>query len=163
MSLVSLGIREMGLTLRQRRAAMAVIVGVIGFALGIYFQANVAPGSKYEFFLLLISYWIAPWLAVMFVDYWIRGGNYGDESLFYDTRRFRWQGVTAMAIGLVVSVYLFANVFGVYIGPVPTNNPNVGDITFIVGFAITAVLYYVFNMVSGKDAVTARTTAASRP
>jgi NCS1 family nucleobase:cation symporter-1 len=155
MSLVSLGIREMGLTLRQRRAALAIIVGVIGFALGLYFQANVAPGSKYEFFLLLISYWIAPWLAVMFVDYWLRGGDYGDESLFYDTKRFRWQGVVAMAIGLVVSVYLFANVFGVYIGPIPTNNADVGDITFIVGFVITAVLYYVFSMVSGKETMTA--------
>src|SRR6185436_16602477 len=125
------------------------------------FQANVAPGSKYEFFLLLISYWIAPWLAVMFVDYWMRGGDYGDESLFYDTKRFRWQGVAAMAIGLVVSVYLFANVFGVYIGPIPTNNPDVGDITFIVGFVLTAVLYYVFSTVSGKEMVS-RTAATSR-
>src|SRR6202140_1200166 len=60
MSLVSLGIKEMGMNLRQRRAALAIIVGVIGFALGVYFQAQVAPGSKYETFLLLISYWIAP-------------------------------------------------------------------------------------------------------
>src|SRR3981081_416313 len=42
MSLVSLGIREMGLTMRQRRAALAIIVGVIGFALGVYLQAQVA-------------------------------------------------------------------------------------------------------------------------
>ena len=146
MSLVALGIKEMGMTLRQRRAAMAIIVGVIGFALGVYFQAQVAPGSKYEFFLLLISYWIAPWLAVVFVDYWLRRGDYGDESMFYNTKYFRWQGVVAMGVGLVVSVYLFANDFGVYVGPIPTNNPNVGDITFIVGFLITAVLYYVFNL-----------------
>jgi NCS1 family nucleobase:cation symporter-1 len=146
MSLVSLGIREMGLTMRQRRAALAVVVGVIGFIGGLVFQAQVAPGSKYEFFLLLISYWIAPWLAVVFVDYWLRQGDYGDESVFYDTTRFRWQGVVAMAVGLLVSVYLFANVFGVYVGPIPTNNPDFGDITFIVGFLITAVLYYVFNL-----------------
>ncbi|MDQ6722162.1 MAG: cytosine permease [Candidatus Dormibacteraeota bacterium] len=146
MSLVALGIKEMGMTLRQRRAAMAIIVGVIGFALGVYFQAQVAPGSKYEFFLLLISYWIAPWLAVVFVDYWLRRGDYGDESMFYNTKYFRWQGVVAMGVGLVVSVYLFANDFGVYVGPIPTNNPNIGDITFIVGFLITAVLYYVFNL-----------------
>jgi NCS1 family nucleobase:cation symporter-1 len=146
MSLVSLGIREMGMTLRQRRAVLAVIVGVIGFLGGVIFQAQVAPGSKYELFLLLISYWIAPWLAVIFVDYWLRRGDYGDESIFYNTRIFRWQGVVAMGAGLLVSVYLFANVFGVYIGPVPTNNPDVGDITFIVGFVISAVLYYVFNL-----------------
>ena len=162
MSLVSLGIREMGLTMRQRRAALAILVGVIGFALGVYFQAQVAPGSKYEFFLLLISYWIAPWLAVVFVDYWLRGGDYGDESMFYDSKSNRWQGVTAMAIGLVVSVYLFANDFGVYVGPIPTNNPQIGDITFIVGFIITAVLYYVFNLSLRKQTTEKRAALGSR-
>ena len=151
MSFVSLGIREMGLTLRQRRAIIGILIGVIGYALGVIFEANVAPGSKYELFLLLISYWIAPWLAVVFVDYWLRGGNYGDEHIFYDTSYNRWQGAVAMAVGLVVSVYLFANVYPVYVGRIPTANAGIGDITFIVGFAITAVLYYVFNMNLRKE------------
>jgi nucleobase:cation symporter-1, NCS1 family len=162
MSLVSLGIREMGLTLRQRRAALAIIVGVIGFVGGLAFQAQVAPGGKYESFLLLISYWIATWLAVVLTDYWLRRGDYGDESIFYDTKVFRWQGLVAMAVGLVVSVYLFANVFGVYVGPIPTNNPNVGDITFIVGFLITAVLYYVFNLGLRNKTSEARAANSSR-
>jgi nucleobase:cation symporter-1, NCS1 family len=162
MSLVSLGIREMGLTLRQRRAALAIVVGVIGFILGVIFQANVAPGSKYEFFLLLISYWIAPWLAVEFVDYWLRRGDYGDESMFYDTRNNRWQGVVAMAVGLVVSAYFFANDYPLYVAPVPNNNPNLGDVTFIVGFVITAVLYYVFNLGLRKKTAETRTALGTR-
>ena len=162
MSLVSLGIKEMGLTMRQRRAALAVIVGVIGFIGGLIFQAQVAPGGKYETFLLLISYWIAPWLAVVFVDYWLRRGDYGDESMFYNTKIFRWQGLVAMGVGLVVSVYLFANVFGVYVGPIPTNNPDVGDITFVVGFVITAVLYYVFNLGLRNQTAAAKTPTGSR-
>jgi purine-cytosine permease-like protein len=162
MSLVALGIREMGLTLRQRRAALAIIVGVIGFLGGVFLTPQVAPGSKYESFLLLISYWIAPWLAVVFVDYWLRHGDYGDESMFYNSGYNRWQGVVAMAAGLVISVYLFANVFGLYIGPIPTNNPDVGDITFIVGFLITAVLYYVFNLGLRKQTSEARAAQSHR-
>jgi NCS1 family nucleobase:cation symporter-1 len=162
MSLVSLGIREMGLTLRQRRAVLGIIVGVIGFLGGVILQAQVAPGSKYESFLILISYWIAPWLAVVFVDYWLRRGNYGDESIFYNTGYNRWQGVVAMAAGLVISVYLFGNIFGVYVGPIPTNNANIGDITFIVGFVITAVLYYVFNLNLRKQTADQRAATGSR-
>lgn len=162
MSLVSLGIKEMGMSLKQRRAALAIIVGVIGFLLGVYFQANVGPGTKYENFLLLISYWIAPWLAVVFVDYWLRRGDYGDESIFYNTSIFRWQGLVAMAAGLVVSVYLFANVFGLYVGPIPTSNPGVGDITFIVGFVISAVLYYVFNLGLRKQTADTRASLGTR-
>ena len=148
MSLVAVGIREMGMTLRQRRAVLAVGAGVLGYVIGILGRANVGPGSKYEYFLLLISYWIAPWLAVVFVDYWMRKGDYGDESMFYDTKYQRWQGVAAMAIGLVVSVGLFANVYSVYTGPLASNNPQIGDITFIVGFIVAGALYYAFNMMT---------------
>jgi len=150
LSLVAVGIREMGMTLRQRRAVLAVGAGVLGYVIGIIGQANVGPGSKYESFLLLISYWIGCWLAVVFVDYWLRKGDYGDESIFFDTKYNRWQGFAAMAIGLIVSVGLFGNVYGVYVGPIPNGNGGIGDITFIVGFVVTGVLYYVFDMVTRK-------------
>ncbi len=149
MSLVALGIREMGMTLRQRRALLAVTAGVLGYIIGLVGQANVGPGSKYEFFLLLISYWIGPWLAVVMVDYWQRRGDYGDESIFYDTKYQRWQGAAAMAIGLVVSVFLFSNNI-VYTGVIPTANPGIGDITFLVGFVLAGALYYAFNMMSRR-------------
>src|SRR5205809_3161448 len=149
MSLVALGIREMGMTLRQRRALLAVAAGVLGYIIGLVGQANVGPGSKYEFFLLLISYWIGPWLAVVLVDYWQRRGDYGDESMFYDTKYQRWQGVAAMAIGLVVSVVLFSNNI-VYTGLIPNANPGIGDITFLVGFVLAGALYYAFNMMSRR-------------
>jgi len=151
MSLVAIGIRELGLTLRQRRAALAVLAGVIGYAGGLIFQAQVAPGGKYEAFLLLISYWIAPWLAVVFVDYWLRKGDYGDESIFYNTGYFRWQGFVAMAVGLVVSVWLFAST-AIYVGYVAFNYPQFGDLTFIVGFVISAVLYYAFSVATRRQA-----------
>lgn len=144
MSLVALGIREMGLTLRQRRAVLAIAAGVIGYLGGVIFQAQVAPGGKYEAFLLLISYWIAAWLGVALVDYWMRRGDYGDERVFFDTRYNPWRGWVSMAIGLVASVYLFAN-NELYVGVVPKAVPAVGDLTFIAGFVITAVLYFALH------------------
>jgi NCS1 nucleoside transporter family len=160
LSLVAVGIREMGMTLRQRRAVLAVTAGVLGFVIGVVGQANVGPGSKYESFLLLISYWIAPWLAIVFVDYWIRKGDYGDESIFFNTHYQRWQGISAMVIALIVSVGLFGNVYGVYVGPIPNNNGAIGDITPIVGFILSGALYYAFDMVTRRQ--TAPSAAGSR-
>ena len=125
---------------------LAVAAGVLGYAIGVIGQANLGPGSKYEFFLLLISYWIAGWLAVVLLDYWMRRGDYGDESVFYDTKHQRWQGFAAMAIGVAVPVYLFANDYPFYVGPIANNNPQIGDITFILAFLLTGVLYYAFQM-----------------
>ncbi len=160
MSLVAIGIREIGLTLRQRRAAIAVISGVIGFFGGLYLEAK-GVAEQYTNFLLLISYWIAPWLAVVLVDYWLRRGDYGDESIFYDTHNNRWQGVVAMAVGLVVSVWLFAN-NAIYVGYVPFHWPQLGDVTFIVGFLISGALYYVFNLGLRKQTSENRAAMGSR-
>jgi NCS1 family nucleobase:cation symporter-1 len=160
MSLVALGIKEVGLTLRQRRAALAILAGVIGFFGGLYLESK-GVSEQYTNFLLLISYWIAPWLAVVFVDYWLRGGDYGDERVFYDPRNVRWQGFVAMAVGLIVSIYFFANSTA-YTGPIAKNNPDLGDITFIVGFVITAVLYFVFNLGLRKQTTDARAAVGTR-
>ncbi len=153
MSVVALGIREMGMTLRQRRAVLAVAVGVIGYIGGLYLEAHNYQ-ENYTNFLLLISYWIAPWLAVVFVDYWLRRGDYGDESIFYDTKHQRWQGFVAMAVGLVVSIGLFSN-NAIYLGPIPKANPQVGDVTFIVGFLVAGALYYAFQVATRGQAATA--------
>jgi NCS1 nucleoside transporter family len=159
MSLVAVGIREMGMTLRQRRAVLAIAAGVIGYIGGLYLEAHNYQ-ENYTNFLLLISYWIAPWLAVVFVDYWLRRGDYGDESIFYDTKHQRWQGFVAMAVGLVVSIGLFSN-NAIYLGPIPKANPQVGDVTFIVGFVIAGLLYYAFQMLTRRQAAAAG-TAGSR-
>jgi purine-cytosine permease-like protein len=150
MSFLALGIREVGLTLRQRRAILAVIAGVLGLVIGIVGEANFAPGSKYEYFLLVISYWIATWLGVVLTDYWLTRGEY-DERHFFETRYQRWQGVVAMAVALVVSVGLFSNYPQIYVGPVPKAYPAIGDITFIVGFAVSAGLYLLFNQLGARE------------
>jgi NCS1 nucleoside transporter family len=161
MSLVALGIREMGLSLRQRRAMLAILAGVIGYFGGLILESR-GVASQYTNFLLLISYWIAPWLAVVFTDYWLRRGDYGDESMFYNTKYLRWQGFVAMAAALVVSVGLFANIFGLYVGPIANSYPQIGDITFIVGFVVSAVLYYVFNLGLRKETSVTTSAAGSR-
>jgi nucleobase:cation symporter-1, NCS1 family len=160
MSLVSLGIKEMGMTLRQRRAALAILAGVIGFIGGLYLESR-GVAENYTNFLLLISYWIAPWLAVVLVDYWLRRGNYGDESVFYDTKHVRWQGFVAMALGLVVSIYFFAN-NAIYLGTVPKANAVYGDLTFVVGFVVTAVLYFLFSLGLRSQTSGAKAAAGSR-
>ena len=44
----------------------------------------------------------------------------------------------------MVSILLFANQ-SLYLGPVPAAIPQVGDITFLVGFVIAAALYPILG------------------
>jgi NCS1 nucleoside transporter family len=137
MSFLTLGIR---LPLRLRRAAIALAVGVIGLILGFVLEANVAPGSKYESFLLLISYWITPWLAITILDYFLRRGEYV-ESEFYDTKHNNWQAPLAFVLGIVASVPFWNQ--EIYIGAIAKAHPEWGDLSFLVGAVVSAVVYLV--------------------
>jgi purine-cytosine permease-like protein len=137
MSFLALGVR---LPLSLRRAIVAFGFGVVGFLLALSGLHD--AGHKYESFLLVISYWIGPWLAVYLVDWYLRRDKRVDGFLF-DRTHNPWGGAAAMAIGMVVSIYLFSNQEQ-YVGAVPKAVPAFGDSTFEVGFVLTALLYALF-------------------
>jgi nucleobase:cation symporter-1, NCS1 family len=140
LSFTAIGIK---LPLTLRRAIVALGFGAIGFFLAWSGLHN--AGSKYENFLLIIAYWIAPWLAVYFCDLLLRPNP--DEALLFNTKHTNWAGPVAMLVGMGLSIWLFSNQTE-YIGVVPTHVPSVGDLTFEVGFVITAVVYLAWHAIA---------------
>jgi len=54
-----------------------------------------------------------------------------------------------MIVGMVISIWLFSNQTE-YVGIVPTHYPSVGDITFEVGFVLTAAIYLAWHAVTDR-------------
>jgi len=142
MSFLAMGIR---LPLTLRRAIVAVIFGIIGGIVAYYGLDD--AGAKYESFLLIISYWVAPWLGVYLTDMVLRRGTRVDGFLF-DRRHNPYAGPVAMLLGIVISVWLFSNQVR-YVGVVPAKVPEIGDVTFIVGFTLSAVIYALLFRIGG--------------
>ncbi|MBO0701396.1 MAG: cytosine permease [Candidatus Dormibacteraeota bacterium] len=141
MAFLTLGVR---LGARQRRAIVALGFGVIGFFVALIGGlGNLA--NTYDNFLLVLSYWIAPWFGIVFTDYVLRRGDFGDGAIFYDRRHGPWSGVTAFVIATVVSIALFSNETA-YVGLVPRHWPGIGDVTFVVGFVLAVVIYGGLNL-----------------
>jgi purine-cytosine permease-like protein len=141
MSFLATGIR---LPLKMRRAIVALGFGSIGFILAVTGLHN--AGSDYENFLLVISYWIGPWLGVFFADWVLRRGRRVDGFLF-DREHNPWAGAAAMLIGMGISIWLFSNQTE-YVGPIAKAHPGLGDLTFEVGFVLSSVLYAIFFSIS---------------
>jgi purine-cytosine permease-like protein len=141
MSFLSTGIR---LPLKWRRAIVALGFGSIGFVLAGTGLHN--AGTDYENFLLVISYWIGPWLGVFFTDWVLRRGRRVDGFLF-DRMHNPWAGAVAMLIGMGISIWLFSNQTE-YVGLIAKHNPSIGDLTFEVGFVLSAALYAIFFSIS---------------
>jgi purine-cytosine permease-like protein len=141
MSFLSTGIR---LPLKWRRAIVALGFGTIGFIVAGTGLHNAA--TDYENFLLVISYWIGPWLGVFFTDWVLRRGQRVDGFLF-DRKHNLWAGFLAMGIGMAVSIPLFSNQTE-FTGVIAKHNPSIGDLTFEVGFVLSALLYWIFYSLS---------------
>jgi NCS1 family nucleobase:cation symporter-1 len=138
LSFTAMGFR---IPLKAARAVSALGFGVVGLILA--WSALDDAGASYENFLLVISYWIGPWLGVVFVDQYLRRGHRVDGFLF-DPRHRPYAGWVSMLVGIVVSVWLFSNET-FYTGLVPRKVPEVGDITFFVGFLVAGLLYAVLH------------------
>ncbi len=146
MSFLALGIK---IPLGLRRAIVAIVFGVAGFFVA--WSGLKDAGEKYTNFLLIIAYWIGPWLGVYFTDQFLRRGKQVGGFLF-DRRHNPWAGFVAMAVAGAVSIYFFADQYPMYVASVPTNHPKFGDLTFEVGFVLAALLYAVlFQVQGGKD------------
>jgi nucleobase:cation symporter-1, NCS1 family len=151
------------LPLAARRAIVAVGFGIIGFFVAWSGLGN--AGSDYNNFLLIIAYWIGPWLAVMFLDRFLRRHQTpaDAEGLLFNRKYTNWAGPVAMAVGAGVSIWLFANQ-SKYTGLIPAHFPSAGDLTFEAGFVLTAVIYLTWRLIvdrSGRPSVAAQ--AASSP
>jgi nucleobase:cation symporter-1, NCS1 family len=136
MSFLALGFR---LSLTLRRAIVAVVFGAIGFVLAWF---SLDDQTKYENFLLVIAYWIGPWLGVVFTDWYLRRRHRVDGFLF-DTGHNPWAGCVAMFVAGAVSILLFSNQLR-FVGYIARTNASLGDLAFEVGFLLAAALYATF-------------------
>lgn len=134
MAFVTIGIK---LPHHVARALVTVFFGVAGFAVAWWALPDAA--HSYEAFLLIIAYWVGPWLGVMFADQYLRRGQQFDH-LLYDRSYANWGGLAAFLFGLVASVVLFANQEKL-VGVVAKAVPELGDITFFVGFLLAGAAY----------------------
>ncbi|MEO6879794.1 MAG: cytosine permease [Mycobacteriaceae bacterium] len=136
LSFMALGVR---LPTGSGRAVVAAVFGLLGLAVAFAGLGN--AGASFEAFLLVIAYWIGPWLGVVFADRFLRRGA-RTPDLLGDRTYTCWAGPVAMVFGMVVSIVLFSNQTN-FVGLVATHVPALGDIAFEVGFVLAAAAYAV--------------------
>ncbi|HEY8738208.1 MAG TPA: cytosine permease, partial [Candidatus Dormibacteraeota bacterium] len=145
MSFLTLGIK---LAIEKRRALSALVFGAIALVVGLLFQTYVSPGSTYENFLLLIAYWITPYLAVVITDFFLHRGQYA-EAIFYSRAYRNWKGFIAMLAGIIATVPFWNQAPPVPLGWVAANHPEFGDLSFFAGGIVATVVYLILYRVAG--------------
>ena len=148
MSCLTLGIRAHKLPLR---GIFAIVFGVAGFFVAHWSMSS--PGNNFENFLLIMSYWIGPWLGVIFADKILRKGASVEHYLFRNHENY--VAPVAFIVATAASIYFFAN-NPWFTGYAAKHNGDLGDLAFPVGFAISFVIYMIGSAGRVKKEVAAQ-------
>ena len=128
--------------IRIRRPVSAAIVAVLSFLATLYLYYN-NFSSTVENYLLVITYWIGPWAAIVLIDWWRRAGRINaagavNFSLLPSGRN----ALIALVIGFVVSIPFMNQTL--YVGPLVASLGG-ADIAYLVGFLVAGVAYWLLE------------------
>ena len=128
---------------RLRRWQAAIVVGTLGGLLAIGGSNPSQAAAQYSNFLLLLSYWIGPWVAVVLVDWFFKHrGSYELRALYDQSTRMR-VGTIAWLVGLGVSIPFMNQSW--FVGPIPSAHPQLGDVSYLVSFVVAGSIYAIFG------------------
>jgi NCS1 family nucleobase:cation symporter-1 len=156
----SLAFQALGV--RLRRPLTAALVALLAFAAILWIHAG-DTAARFENILLFVGYWIAPFAAIVIID-WRRHRTEYEPSTLRAALTFRnlssgWPALAAFAAGFA-SMVPFMNT-SVLEGPAAAALHG-ADIAFYVGFVVTGLLYYGLRRAFPEPRQTAGQTLSAR-
>ena len=130
---------------RVKRPVTAALVAVLAFAAILWMHAGDTSG-KFENILLFIGYWIAPFCAIVMIDWHYNRLRYTPSflrnALMFRSLSTGWPAIAAFVLGFGAMVP-FMNT-SIVVGPAAKALQG-ADLAFYVGFTVTGVLYYALR------------------
>jgi NCS1 family nucleobase:cation symporter-1 len=134
------------LDIRIPRWLLAIFASMIGWGLSLsgagHFEQN------YEDFLLMLGYWMTPWVGVLFTDFYLLRAHKRAAQDGRNRKPVIWPGFLSFILGIAVSVPFMNCHF--YTGPIAARLNGV-DLSFYVGFVVAGGLYLAFSKMRKKQ------------
>jgi cytosine/uracil/thiamine/allantoin permease len=123
----------------------------------IWFIQDGKWANKFDEWLASVVLWISAWAGVMCVDYLVfRRGKIDVNALYAPPHQsiygdVNWAAVISMLAGVVAGWAWGYGLVKFLQGPIATHTHNV-DISWLTGFGVAAILYYVLRPFLAKEA-----------
>lgn len=124
---------------KMKRTNLVIIVSLIVFIVSIVGYERFY--NFYETFLLILDYWITPWIGVVAADFFIV--NRRKKLVLSSILRVNRRGVIAYVAGIIISIPFMAPPVN-FIGPVAKLLGGV-DISYFVSLIVTVLIYVALN------------------
>jgi nucleobase:cation symporter-1, NCS1 family len=138
------------LDIRLPRWQLAIIGGVLAFIVALIGYQNFT--QNYQNFLIVLDYWIMPWLAIVLLDFYLF--KHREPLGFSEAPSWNRNGLIAWLVGLLVSLLFISEQFQVL--GVKAHGPLASwfgdaDFGYFIGFIVAGVIYAVLNRSSAPQ------------
>ena len=129
------------------RPVSALIVGVLSYLATLWLYSQ-NFNATFESYLLLITYWIGPWAAIVFVDWQLRrhataGADHVSNFSLLPSGR---NALIALVVGFVASIP-FISQYPTFVGAAASALGG-ADIAYVIGFIVAAIVYWALERTS---------------
>jgi nucleobase:cation symporter-1, NCS1 family len=136
----SLSLQAAGI--RIPRPISAGVVAVLSFIATLYLYYN-DFSSTVENYLLVITYWIGPWAAIVLIDWRRRGDRIdGRNAVRFSLLPSGLSALISLVVGFVVSIPFMNQTL--YVGPA-ANALGGADVAYLVGFVVAGAVYWLLE------------------
>jgi NCS1 nucleoside transporter family len=147
LNVYSAALAALSMGLRLSRTVMALIAGIIGYLVTIYFVFQPSFAKAFDNWMISLLLWMSPWAGVVLADFYIvRQSRIGVDELYREPTRsaygdINWGGIAAFIVGLVAGWSVEDGLVPALQGPISTKFLAGADLSWLVGIVVAGAVY----------------------
>jgi NCS1 nucleoside transporter family len=147
LNVYSAALAALSMGLQVSRTAMAVVAGVVGYLVTIYFVFQPSFAKAFDNWMISLLLWMSPWAGVVLADFFVaRKGQIDVDALYQAPRRsaygdVNWGAIVAFVAGLVAGWSVEDGLVPALQGPIATKLLAGADLSWLVGIVVAGGLY----------------------
>jgi NCS1 nucleoside transporter family len=151
LNVYSAALAALSMGLRLSRTALALIVGVAGYLVTIYFLSAPSFAKAFDNWMISLLMWMIPWAGVVMADFFIKRRGRIDVAELYRSPEtsiygdINWSGMIAFVVGLIATWSVQDGLVPALQGPISLGLLGGADLSWLVGIAVSGGLYLVLD------------------
>ena len=147
LNVYSAALAALSMGLRVSRTAMALIAGVVGYLVTIYFLIQPSFAKAFDNWMISLLLWMSPWAGIVLADFFIaRKGQIDVAALYQEPERsaygdVNWGGIISFVGGLIAGWLFQFGLVPALQGPISTKLLAGADLSWLAGIVVAGGLY----------------------
>lgn len=167
LNVYSAALAALSMGVRLSRTALALIVGLFGYLVTIYFVFAPSFAKAFDNWMISLLLWMSPWAGVIMADFFIKRNGKIDVAELYaapETSIYgdvNWGGIIAFLVGLAAGWSLEDGLVPALQGPL-SGLLNGADLSWLAGIVVAGALYLAIGGRTAPASALAPTGAAAK-